>query len=889
MEDRYNPKEIESKIYNRWLENQCFESEDQSTKPPYAITLPPPNVTGSLHIGHALDFTIQDLMIRWKRMKGFNAMWMPGADHAGIATQSVVEKQLWKEEKKSRFDIGRDEFLNIAWKWKDDYMERIIEQNRALGFSLDWPRLRFTLDEKSNQAVRKVFVKLYQEGLIYRGTRLVNWSTKLRSAISDLEVDHQEQKGSLWHIRYPIADSDQSLIVATTRPETMLGDTAVAVHPDDERYKAFIGKEIELPLTDRRIPIIGDSYVEKDFGSGVVKITPAHDFNDYEVGKRHDLPMLNILNLDGTLNEESGEYQGLSVKEARKKVLEDLESQGFLEKEEPHQLKTPLCSRTQCVVEPMLSQQWFVKIESLATPAKRVVESGTLSFEPEAWTKTYLHWMNHISDWCISRQLWWGHQIPVWYCQDCGEMNVSEEDPTECDKCGSSDLKQDDDVLDTWFSSALWPFSTLGWPEKTEALKTFYPNDLLVTGPDIIFFWVARMVMMGLHFQKDVPFRKVYLHGIVRDSQGRKMSKSLGNGIDPLDVVKQEGADALRFTLLSQIATGKDIKFSTQRLEGYRNFMNKIWNATRFALGALEDFEVPPEGLQALPNKNEMSLADQWITQKLLETEELVEEAMTQYRFSDATQALYNFAWNQFCDWYLEFIKPIVYGEPSSERSATQLVLAQTLNRMLRLLSPMIPFITEELYSRIPIRTEMCMTSEYPSKKTDRKWLELASEDAARELDIVKDVITSIRNIRGENRIKQREKITCFLSPSEDSLQKILGANKDAILRMGGLSSCEILEEVDKQKSALAIVHVGDESIEVVVPLAGIVDFEEEIKRIQKSLGKIKKEILQLEGKLKNENFVKNAPQEIVDADKQNLEMRKAEMQSLQESLQRLS
>ncbi|MAF89888.1 MAG: valine--tRNA ligase [Bdellovibrionaceae bacterium] len=890
LSDRYSHKDVEQKIYQWWLDENHFASEDQSTKTPYAVVLPPPNVTGHLHIGHALNTTIQDCLVRWKRMCGFNAMWMPGADHAGIATQSVVEKNTWKEEGKSRHDIGREKFVEKIWAWKEQYGDRINGQLKALGLSLDWDRARFTLDEKSNAAVRKVFVQLYKDGLIYKGTRLVNWSPKLSSAISDLEVDHQDTKGSIWHIQYPIEGSDKTLSVATTRPETMLGDTAVAVHPEDERYNHLIGSMVLLPLTDRKIPVIADEYVEKDFGSGVVKITPAHDFNDYEVGKRHNLPMINILEKDGSLNQEAGKYQGLTVKDAREKVLEDLKAAGLLEKEEPHNLKTPLCSRTGCVVEPLLSEQWFVSMEKLAEPAKAVAQTETIKFEPENYTKIYLHWLNNIEDWCISRQLWWGHRIPVWECADCEKQTCTEElEPSSCEHCGSKNIKQDEDVLDTWFSSALWPFSTLGWPKDTEALKTFYPTDSLVTGHDILFFWVARMIMMGLYFQKDVPFRTVYLHGLVRDSQGRKMSKSLGNSIDPLEIIEENGADSLRFTLLQQVASGKDLKFSQQRLEGNRNFMNKIWNATRFVLNmSLENFEVPAEGVNAVANSDELSIADKWIIQKLKETTKNVNRALKQYRFSEAANLLYSFTWNDFCDWYLEFSKPVIYGEDSPQKKATQLVLAQVLNRIIRMLHPFIPHITEEIYQKLPMKSEACITAQYPSLKNDSIWLELASEEAANEMDIVRDTIVAIRNIRGENRISHSEKISVRLSPSNEALQTMLENNRSQILNLATVADLQIGEAGDLMKCAVSPIELEVGNIQVIVPLEGLVDFDEEIKRLNKNIEKTEKEINGISRKLGNENFVKNAPAEVVEKDKVQLGILKSQLGTLRESLSRL-
>ncbi len=887
LNDRYTPKNIESKLYKIWEEKGYFKAEDQSTKPPYCVILPPPNVTGVLHVGHALDSTLQDVLIRWKRMSGFNTLWMPGTDHAGIATQSVVEKEI-RKEKLTRHDLGRDKFIERVWQWKEDNGERILEQMKRMGFSCDWDRQVFTLDEGVSKAVRKVFTSLYKKGAIYRGNRLINWSPKLESALSDLEVNHVETKGSLWHIKYPLSDGSDHLIVATTRPETLLGDTAVCVHPDDKRYLNYIGKEVSLPLTDRKIKVIADNYVDSEFGSGVVKITPAHDFNDYDMGKRHELEFINLLNKNGTLNENAGsEYQGLTVKEARKKVVADLEALDLIEKIEPHDHSVGHCDRSGCVVEPLLSDQWFVDVSNISVPAKRVVESGTIAIEPESWTKTYLHWMNNLQDWCISRQLWWGHQIPAWYCDDCSHVTVCEEPPKNCEGCQSENLKQEEDVLDTWFSSALWPFSTLGWPEETEALKTFYPTSVLVTGHDIIFFWVARMIMMGLEFQEDVPFRKVYLHGLVRDDQGRKLSKSLKNAPDPLELVESHGADALRVSLMSQVSLGRDLKFSMQRLDGHSNFMNKIWNATRFALGALDDFEVPVSDGVALPNKTHLTDADQWIIHKLKICEKAVDDNLSQHRFSEAVNAIYSFIWHEFCDWYLELVKPVIYGESGEEKKATQLVLVQVLNRALRLLHPFAPFITEELYQKLPIKSETIVTDSYPNIKSDKDFLEIGSEEIAFETDVVINVISAIRNIRGENRIKPGEKIKSFLIPNNDKAQKIIGSNKVYITRLAGLSDCEIGDVESLSKCAVAPVIMGDIKVDVVVPLEGLVNFDEEIKRIIKNMDKLEKEELGLSKRLSNDNFIKNAPEEVVLDGKQQLSTLKVQIESLRDSLKR--
>ena len=887
LPDRYSPQDVEDRIYKWWMDRGYFKAEEKSTKIPYSVILPPPNVTGSLHLGHAMNHTIQDTLVRWKRMSGYNVLWMPGTDHAGIATQSVVEREL-KKEGKNRRDMGREKFVERVWEWKEQYGGRIVEQMKKLGDSCDWERLTFTLDEGVSKAVRKVFVDLYNKNLIYKGLRLINWSPALESAISDLEVDYKEVKGNIYTIRYPLADGSGAIEVATTRPETMLGDTAVAVHPDDERYQKWIGKQVQLPLTKRTIPVVADNYVDREFGSGVVKITPAHDFNDYAVGQRHQLPMINILNKDGTVNEHGGAYKGMKVIDARKQVLIDLEGQGFLVKTEPHTHQVGHCSRTGCVVEPFLSEQWFVKMAPLAAPAKRVVESGTIVFEPENWAKTYLHWMDIIQDWCISRQLWWGHRIPVWNCGACKKVTVAETDPAKCQHCGSGDLHQEEDVLDTWFSSALWPFSTMGWPADTELQKTFYPTTVMVTGFDIIFFWVARMIIMGLEFKKDVPFRTVYIHGVIRDAQGKKMSKSTGNAEDPVKLIEESGADALRYTLLAQMAAGRDLKFSTQRLEGYRNFMNKVWNGARFSLNNLKDFEIPTGGLDNLPNKADLSDPDQWIIHKLGVVEREMDEMLKGYRFSDAANTLYSFVWYTFCDWYLEFTKPIFLGTDTSGKKATQLVLAHVLNRIVRLLHPFAPFISEEIYQRLPLRGEALIVDAYPTTKIDKNFLALGNEEVAMELDLVREVITAIRNIRAENRIKPGLKINVRLAVQDAKVQKVLGANKNSIITMAKLENCEIGEAGNLAKCAVQPVAVRALRADVIVPLEGLVDIGEEVNRIRKTIEKLQKEVGGLTNRLSDKNFVANAPEEVVEQGKRQLEDSRGQIATLEAALARL-
>lgn len=891
LADRYNPQDVEATVYKQWEDKGYFKAQDQSTKPPFSIILPPPNVTGFLHLGHALDHTIQDLLIRWKRMSGFNAMWLPGTDHAGIATQTVVEKELKKNGGVTRHDLGREKFVEKVWEWKHEYGDRIYRQMRRLGDSCDWDRATFTLDEGVSKAVRKVFVSLYKKNLIYKGQRLVNWSGPLESAISDLEVEHKQVKGTLYHINYPVDGTGELLTVATTRPETMLGDTALCVHPDDPRYKHLIGKTVTVPLINRKIKIIADTYVDLNFGSGVVKITPAHDFNDYKIGKTHKLDFINILTKKAMMNENAGPYQGLKVQEARKKVREDLTALGLLVKEEPHMMSVGHCSRTDAVVEPFLSEQWFLKMEELATPAKRVVESGTIRFEPESWTKVYLHWMNIIEDWCISRQLWWGHRIPAWHCGDCEKHTVAEIAPEKCEHCGSTKVTQEEDVLDTWFSSALWPFSTMGWPNEdqhsVETQKTFYPTNYLVTGHDIIFFWVARMIVMGVEFKKDVPFRTVYVHGLVRDSQGRKMSKSLGNSIDPIDMIDKYGADALRFSFLAHLFSGKDFKFSEQRLEGYRNFMNKVWNASRFVLSNIADMPIPAEGLKAMPNKAHTSVFDQWIISKLGEVEKKVQESLEGEKFSEAALELYHFIWNEFCDWYIEFSKPIMQSTNLEEKRATQLVMAQVLNRMIRLLHPFCPFITEEIYAKLPLKGEACIIDQYPTTANDKELLALGNKKSEHEIDIVKEVITAIRNIRGENRISPATKLTVRLGVTEASVQKTLSENRTAIMTIGRLENLDIGADGNLIKCAVAPVSVREAQVKVIIPLEGLVDFGEELKRIQKTIEKLDKDINLLTNKLSNEKFVANADEDVIAADRQLLAQSKVQIVSLKEALTR--
>lgn len=709
----YNPGEIEQKWYHYWEENGVFHDEPEEGKEGYSIVLPPPNVTGQLHMGHALDGTLQDILIRYKRMQGYNVLWLPGKDHAGIATQVKVEKEIAKEGL-TKYDLGREKFLEKVWQWKEKYGDTIGRQIRRLGSSCDWSRERFTMDDVCARAVREVFVSLYEKGLIYQGSRITNWCPRCRTALSDIEVEHEDEMGHLYYVNYPIAGEDGFVQIATTRPETMLGDTAVAVNPDDERYASLIGKMLQLPLTDRTIPVIADSYVDPAYGTGCVKITPAHDPNDFEVGQRHSLPSIMVMNLDGTMNGKAGAYSGMDRYEAREAVVRDLKEAGLLVKIEEKEHSVGHCSRCHTTVEPMTTKQWFVKMQPLAAPAMEAVRTGKTQFVPERFAHTYIHWLENIHDWCISRQLWWGHRIPVWYCRDCGKTIASRTDITACPHCGSTHIEQDPDVLDTWFSSALWPFSTMGWPEKTAVLNKWYPTNTLVTGYDIIFFWVARMMFMSLEFMHEIPFQYVFIHGLVRDSQGRKMSKSLGNGIDPLEVIDQYGADALRFTLVTGNTPGNDMRFYFEKVEGNRNYANKVWNAAKFVLMNLEDYDP-----SFVPSREELTLADRWILETLARTEESVSANLDKYELGEAAGSIYEFSWNDFCDWYIETAKARLYGDQAEDKKVAQYVLVYTLTRMLALLHPFMPFITEHIWQHLPHEGKTLARASWPCPDGD--------------------------------------------------------------------------------------------------------------------------------------------------------------------------
>jgi valyl-tRNA synthetase len=873
----YEPSEVEKKWYEAWEKSGCFHADENSPKPRYSIVIPPPNVTGVLHMGHALNNTLQDILARWKRMTGHEVLWMPGTDHAGIATQNVVEKQL-ANEGKDRHELGRERFVERVWQWRRESGGRIINQLKRLGASCDWERERFTMDEGLSRAVREVFVRLYEEGLIYRDNRLINWCPRCHTALSDLEVEHEEKKGHLWHLRYPVEGSDRFLVVATTRPETMLGDTAVAVHPEDERYKDLIGKTVILPLVERPIPIIADEYVDRSFGSGAVKITPAHDFNDFEIGKRHNLEFINIFDASAVVNEKGGPYQGLERYEARDRIVADLKEKGLLEKIEDYASAVGECYRCRTVIEPRMSMQWYVKVGPLAQEAIAAVKDGRTRIIPQHWEKTYYEWMYNIRDWCVSRQIWWGHRIPAWYCDACGEITVSRQDPVACAKCGSSRIRQETDVLDTWFSSALWPFSTMGWPDQTPTLHKFYPTSCLVTGFDILFFWVARMMMMGLKFMGQVPFNEVYIHALVRDAQGQKMSKSKGNVIDPLTVIDEYGTDAFRFTMAAFAAMGRDIKLSTERIAGYRNFVNKLWNASRFALMNLEDFE--PEGIDL--TRLNFSLADEWILTRLSEAAGKVNKALEEYKFNDAADTLYAFTWHEFCDWYIELVKEDLYGSDLGRKVRAQSVLYVVLESILRLLHPFMPFITEEIWQTLPGKRPeaFVMNVAYPNGEGIR----VATEGAGK-MELIMEVIKAIRNIRGEMDVAPSRQVTAVLDCKTAVSANVVREGDSYIRTQAKVKELRCGTQIERPAQAATQV-AGD--VEILLPLAGLIDVEEEEKRLLKEIGKVEKDVDLFTKKLSNEAFLAKAPPQVLKKDQEKLEAAREKLGILQQSLEKI-
>ena len=869
----YDPKLVESSIYDMWMENDCFKAEPDPDKKPYSIVMPPPNVTGQLHMGHALDSTLQDILTRYKRMEGYSALWLPGTDHAGIATQIKVEEELRVKEGKTRYDLGREKFLERVWAWKEKYGSRIVEQQRKLGVSCDWSRSRFTMDEGCSRAVREAFCEMYDKGLIYKGSRIINWCPHCLTALSDAEVEYVDKPGHLWYIRYPLADGSGDIVVATTRPETMMGDTGVAVNPNDEKFKHLIGKTCILPIMNREIPIVGDEYCEIGFGTGAVKMTPAHDPNDFEVGLRHNLDVIRVIADNGTINENGGKYNGMDRYECRKALVKDLEEQGYLVKTEPYSHNVGTCYRCHNDVEPLISAQWFVKMKPLAEEAIRVVKDGTIKFVPERFSKTYLNWMENVHDWCISRQLWWGHQIPAWYCDECGHINVSREDPTKCEACGCTKLTRDEDVLDTWFSSGLWPFSTLGWPDlNAEDLKYWYPTTDMVTGYDIIFFWVARMVVSGMEQMKKEPFKTVFIHGLVRDDKGRKMSKSLGNGIDPLEMAEKYGADALRFNLITGNSPGNDMRFYVEKCEAMRNFANKIWNASRYVLMNLTVEET------GLPDAADLEIEDKWVLSKLNTLIREVTENMDAYELGVASAKVYDFIWDTYCDWYIELTKARLYGEDEKSKLAAQKVLVYVLDQFLRLLHPFMPFITEEIWQAIPHEGKFLMLADWP--KYDES-LEFPVEAA--HMESVMNAIRAVRNRRAEMNVPPSKKSTLYVVSDKG---EIFRQGEGFICRLAYADKVLICETDPEGHENMVCVVTNDAKL--YIPLEELIDFEKELARIEKEKANCLKQIAMFEGKLSNEAFVSRAPEKVVAEQREKLEKNRALLTQLEESEKRL-
>lgn len=873
LEKTYDPSIVEDRLYNHWIENKYFHTKVDKSKKPYTIVMPPPNITGQLHMGHALDNTIQDILIRWKRMSGYNALWIPGIDHASISTElKVVEKM--SSEGLTKDDVGREGFLKRAWEWKEEYGGIILKQLRKMGSSCDWDRVRFTMDEGCSDAVLEVFTRLYNKGLIYRGEKLINWCPKCMTTISDAEVNHIDKAGHFWHIKYPIAGTNEFIQLATTRPETMLGDTAVAVHPEDERYQKFIGKNVILPIMNKEIPIIADKYVDKEFGTGVVKITPAHDPNDFEVGERHGLERINVMNDDGTMNKNAGKFEGLDRYEARKLIVKELEEKGLLVKVEDINHAVGVHERCNTVIEPLIKLQWFVKMEELAKPAIEAYKTKELNFIPNRFGKTYLHWLENIRDWCISRQLWWGHRIPAYYCQECGHIEVAKTSPDKCAKCGSTKLVQDEDTLDTWFSSALWPFSTLGWPENTDELQHFYPTSVLVTAYDIIFFWVIRMVFSGIEQMGEIPFKDVFIHGLIRDDQGRKFSKSLGNGIDPLEVIDKYGADTLRLMLITGNAPGNDMRFYWERLEASRNFSNKLWNASRFVLMNLEEEE--NEELLMLTS------ADKWIISKVNTLAKEVQDNMEHYELGLAVQKIHDFLWDEYCDWYIEMVKPRLYNEDDKTRKAALWTLKTVLISALKLLHPYMPFITEEIFTHIQNEEESIMISQWPEFREEWNFKENEIE-----IDTIKEAVRSIRNIRAEMNVAPSKKAKVIIVTNDDFTKNVFEKSE---VFFKTLAYASVLVVQDNKNG------VGDDAVSVVIPHAAIympfaelVDIEKEIERLTKEKEKMLSEIQRVEKKLSNQGFVAKAPANVIDEEKAKGEKYKAILNQIEERLAQMN
>ncbi len=861
LEKGYDPKSIEDKWYKYWLDRGFFEAAEKSDKKAYSIVIPPPNVTGVLHMGHALNITIQDIMCRFRRLCGDNVLWMPGTDHAGIATQNIVEKNL-AQKGITRDQLGREKFIEAVWEWKEQSGGAIINQLKKIGASCDWARERFTMDKGLSDAVRKVFVRLYKDNLIYQGQYIINWCPRCRTALADLEVDHEENDGFLYYIKYPFVNGTDGLIVATTRPETMFGDTAVAINPDDERYKSITEKRVILPLTNRIIPIIRDEYVDMQFGTGALKVTPAHDVNDFNLGEKHGLERLKVIDDDGNMNENAGEYKELDRFKCRAMAIEALDKLGLLVKKEPLKNSVGHCYRCKTVVEPSLSRQWFVKAGPLAKVAADAVRDGKTKIIPTNWTKTYFDWLDNIQDWCISRQIWWGHRIPVWKCHTCGQVMVEEVDPDKCDSCGSLDISQETDVLDTWFSSALWPFSTMGWPEETELLKTFYPTSSLVTGFDILFFWVARMMMMGTRFMGEVPFKDVYIHALVRDEHGKKMSKSKGNVIDPLKVIDNYGADAFRFTLAAFAAQGRDVRMSEERVEGYRNFVNKLWNAAKFTLMHLDNGENREKNFDITNIEDKAySISEHWILSRCAATAEAVRSGIENYRFNDAASAIYQFVWHEFCDWYLEAAKPALYEkEGQKRRDASRTVLAKVLKDILVMLHPFMPFVTEEIWQALPTVNGSIMESSFPTDDlSDHTFRNLEVE---KNMDFIIALISGIRNIRGEMNIQPSLQLNVIFHTSDNNERQLIADNPSLIENLSRLETLTLSDSVDAPASCATGVVMGTT---IYVSLKGVIDFDKEEQRLEKELDKVTKELLSVSKRLTNESFLEKAPEDVVE------------------------
>ena len=872
LDKTYNPSEIEGRIYDKWMEKKYFHAEVNRDKKPFTIVMPPPNITGQLHMGHALDNTMQDILIRYKRMQGYEALWQPGTDHAAIATEVKVIQNL-KTKGIEKKDLTRDQFLKYAWEWKDEYGGRIVRQLKKLGSSADWDRERFTMDEGCSEAVQEVFIRLYEKGYIYKGSRIINWCPVCKTSISDAEVEHVEQEGHFWHIKYPIVGEEGRFVeIATTRPETMLGDTAVAVNPDDERYKDIVGKMLLLPIVNKEIPVIADPYVDKKFGTGCVKITPAHDPNDFEVGKRHNLPEINVMNDDGTINANGGKYEGMDRYEARKAIVAELESMGLLVKVVPHVHAVGTHDRCKTTVEPLVKQQWFVKMDEMAKPAIAALKEGRLKFVPENYGKTYLHWLEGIRDWCISRQLWWGHRIPAYYCDECGEMVVSKDTPTCCPKCGCTHMTQDPDTLDTWFSSALWPFSTLGWPKKTPEYEYFYPTDVLVTGYDIIFFWVIRMVFSGIEQTGKEPFHTVLIHGLVRDSQGRKMSKSLGNGIDPLEVIDKYGADALRMTLMTGNAPGNDMRFYYERVEASRNFANKIWNASRFIMMNMEKASTDNVSLE------DLTMADKWILTKCNSLIEEVTENLDRYEMGIALQKVYDFVWEEFCDWYIEMVKPRLWDDGNKSQAAAIWTLKTVLIESLKLLHPFIPFVTEEIFCNLQDEEESIMVSAWPVSK--KEW-NFAEEEEA--VEMMKEAVRAIRTVRTSMNVPPSKKATVYVVSEDAKVREIFEHNKIFFATLGYAN--EVLIQSDKAGIAEDAVSAVTARATMYMPFAELVDVAKEIERLEKEEKKLEGELKRSNSMLSNERFISKAPAEKIAEEKAKLEKYEATMKQVQERL----